>query len=179
MRTYDLHPQDIPYVLNPICVKFPKCWLWNSDKVGQIGNSPLLFFFNEDHWMLPLSMPVSCRQWMMWCSSLCARLSVPSSFFFFFFKFYLTLHSSLVGNSGRLTWVKLQQRQEQRYPFLTVRAVFSCVQAEVWLPMFGIINVHTDVNACDCTRGLYGRQKWVCSESWPLAVISFTSNKNS
>ena len=36
-------------------------------------------------------------------------------------------------NSGRLTWVRLQQPHEQCYPFLTVRAVFSCVQAKVGL----------------------------------------------
>ena len=53
----------------------------------------------------------------------------------------------------------IQQPQEQRYPFLTVRAVFSCVQTEVWLPMLGIFNARTDVNACDRTRGLYGHRK--------------------
>ena len=56
-------------------------------------------------------------------------------------------------NSGRLTLVRLQQPQERRHPFLTVRAVFSCVQTKVWLPMLGIFNVRADVNACDCTRG--------------------------
>ena len=74
-------------------------------------------------------------------------------------------YSSLAGNSGRLNRVRLQQPQEQCYPFLTVRAVFSCVQSKVWLPMFGIFNVRTDVNACDCTRGLYGHRKRVCTES--------------
>ena len=49
---------------------------------------------------------------------------------------------------------KVQQLQEQRYPFLPVCAVFSCVQTMVWLPMFGILNVCKDVDACDCTRGL-------------------------
>ena len=46
--------------------------------------------------------------------------------------------------------------QEQRYPFLSVCVVSSCVQTMVWLPAFGLFNVHTDVDACDCTRGLYG-----------------------
>ena len=50
---------------------------------------------------------------------------------------------------------------------LTVCAVFSCVQATVWLPMLGILNVRTDVNACDCTRGLYGHRK---SLHWKLTL---------
>ena len=33
------------------------------------------------------------------------------------------------------------------YPFLSVCAVFSCVHTMVWLPVFGIFNVHTDVLA--------------------------------
>ena len=71
------------------------------------------------------------------------------------FFFNLALHSSLtVGNSGGLTWVRLQQPQEQRYPFLTVCAVFSCVQTKVGLPLFGIVKVCTDNNACDFTQGL-------------------------
>ena len=45
-------------------------------------------------------------------------------------------------------------------------AVFSCVQAKVWLPVLGSFNVHTDVNACDCTRGLYGHRKRVGTKSW-------------
>ena len=65
------------------------------------------------------------------------------------FIFILTFYLSLAGNSGRLTWVRLQQPHEQRYPFLTVRAVFSCVQIKAWLPMLGIFNVSTDVNTCD------------------------------
>ena len=48
---------------------------------------------------------------------------------------------------------KAQQPQEQRYPFISVCVVFSCVQTMVWLPVCGIFNVHTDVDTCDCTRG--------------------------
>ena len=42
---------------------------------------------------------------------------------------------SLAGISGRksFTWVRLQQPQEQRYPFLSVCAVFVCVPALLWL----------------------------------------------
>ena len=46
-----------------------------------------------------------------------------------------------------------------------MRAVFSCIQAKVWLPVLGIFIVRTDRNACDSTRGLYGRRKTACTES--------------
>ena len=48
---------------------------------------------------------------------------------FNFLKCYLSLHLSLLRNSGRLTWVSLQP-QEQSYQFLTVRAVFLCVSKQ-------------------------------------------------
>ena len=95
----------------------------------------------------------------------CPQVNSPKRIFFFFF--FLALHSSLAGNSGRLTWIRLQQPQEQRYPFLTVRAVFIVPlrfpryfpiqgndQTKVWLPVLGIFNVRSGVNAYDCTRGL-------------------------
>ena len=66
---------------------------------------------------------------------------------------FFALHLSLAGNSDRLTWVRLQQQQEQRYPFLTVREVLLCVRTKEELPMVWIFNVRTDVNSCDCTRG--------------------------
>ena len=72
---------------------------------------------------------------------------------------------TLAGNSGRLPGYIAQQPQEQRYPFLSVYVVFLCVQTMVWLLAFGIVNVHTDVDACDCTRGLYGHRKRDCTES--------------
>ena len=36
----------------------------------------------------------------------------------------------------------------------------------VRLPVFGIFNVRTAIDACDCTRGLYGHRKRVCTGSW-------------
>ena len=61
---------------------------------------------------------------------------------------------------------KAQQPQEQRYPFLSVCVVF-CVQTMVyiWLPVFGNFNMNTDVDACNCTWGLYGHYKIVCNRS--------------
>ena len=52
------------------------------------------------------------------------------SYFLFFFLYSALL--SLVGISGLLTWIRLQQLQEQQYPFLPVCAVFSCVQTVVY-----------------------------------------------
>ena len=49
----------------------------------------------------------------------------------FFYKIFLIPHCSVFEqNLGRLTGVRQQQQpQEQRYPFLTVRAVLSCALA--------------------------------------------------
>ena len=69
------------------------------------------------------------------------------------------------GKFGSPYESKAQQPQEQRYPFLSVCAVFPCVQTMVWLPVLGIFNVHTDVDACDCTLGQYGHRMRVCIES--------------
>ena len=60
---------------------------------------------------------------------------------------------------------KAQQSQEQRYPFLSVRAVFSCVQTMVWLPVFGIFNVRVDVDSCNCTA-----QRLLESLHWKLTL---------
>ena len=42
-----------------------------------------------------------------------------------------------------------QQPQKPRFPFLPLCAVVVCVQTVV----YGIFNVRTDVDACDCTLG--------------------------
>ena len=59
---------------------------------------------------------------------------------------------------------KAQQPQEQRYPLLSVCAVFPCVQTMVWLPALGIFTVRTDVDDCDYRRGQQGHRKRVCTE---------------
>ena len=56
-------------------------------------------------------------------------------------------------NSGRPT--RLQQPQEQRYPFLpALCVVFLYVQTILWLPKLGLFNVRQAwlVDACDRTR---------------------------
>ena len=82
--------------------------------------------------------------------------------FFFFLKHFLVPCRKFQSPYQS----KTQQPQEQRYPFLSVCAVFVCVQTMVWLPMFGISNVRTDVDACDSTQGLYRCHKRVCTGSW-------------
>ena len=71
------------------------------------------------------------------------------------------------GKSGSPYPGKSQQPQEHRYPFLSVCGVFSCIQTMIWLPVFGIFNVRSDADACDCTRGLCGHRQRVRTESWP------------
>ena len=61
------------------------------------------------------------------------------NFMFFCFFFQNFIHS-FARNLDHLTWVRLQQLQEQCYTFLTACAVFLCVQTKVWLPMLGSFN---------------------------------------
>ena len=35
----------------------------------------------------------------------------------------------------------------------------------VWLPVLDIFNLNTDLDACDCTQGLYEHRKRVCTAS--------------
>ena len=70
------------------------------------------------------------------------------------------------GNFSHSYLGKAQQLQEQHYPFLSGCAVFSCVQTLLWLPVLGIFNMCTDVDACNCTQGLYRHCKRVCAGSW-------------
>ena len=53
------------------------------------------------------------------------------------------------------TWVRLQQPREQHYLFLPVSAGFLWVQTMVWSQCLRFFYVRTDVDACDCTWGLY------------------------
>ena len=72
---------------------------------------------------------------------------------------------SLAGNSCHLTWVRhSSHKSSATHSYQCVQ--YFCVQTMVWLPMFGIFNTRTDVPACNCTQGLYGHRKRVCTESW-------------
>jgi len=81
------------------------------------------------------------------------------------FLMYVVVSTLLSLEGGESHLGKAQPSQEQRYPFLSVCVGFLCVQTMVWLPAFGILNVHTGVDACNCTQGLYRCRKRVCTES--------------
>ena len=108
-----------------------------------------LSLFQSYNWMEVRNMYIP---WVFWIKQ--------GGLIAFSFQFY---HA---GNLGRLTRVRLKQPQKQRYPFLTMRVVLSCVQTKVWLPVLGIFNMRTDVQTCDCTGGLYRHLRTVCTESW-------------
>ena len=75
---------------------------------------------------------------------------LPLIFFLFFFSTFSVLHCPLW--EMRVTPGKVHQLQEQCYSFLPVSAVFFCVQTIVWISVFGLFNVHTNV---DARGGLY------------------------
>ena len=78
-------------------------------------------------------------------------------------------------NSGRLTRIRLQQRQEQRYPLLPMSAVFSCVHTMIyiyiWLPVCAVFScVHTMVYIY-----IYGYQCVQCfsvSTQWYICMAT-------
>ena len=101
-----------------------------------------LHFFVKDE-VVVLCVCLGSAQYL-WISIGLVIVQLKAVFFLFLFLI-LALHLSHVGNFGCLTWVRLQQLQEQCYPFLKVHVVFLCVQTKVWLPVLGIFNVGTDV----------------------------------
>ena len=103
--------------------------------------------------------------WQFSIKTSCVKAGIMEYMYTLLLLLLLLLLLSLAGNSGRLTWARLQQPKEQRYPFQVGCAVFSCVQTMVWLPVFGILNVHTHADAGDCTRGLCGHPKRVCTRT--------------
>ena len=85
---------------------------------------------------------------VVFCLIICL-LAYCYCFWFVFLVLRCLLRESRVALPG-----ETQQQQEQRYPFLPVSAVLLGVQKMVWLPVFGILNVRTDADACDCTLWL-------------------------
>ena len=71
---------------------------------------------------------------------------------------------SLAGTFWSLYLGTAQQPQEQCCPFLTVCALFSCVQTMVWLPVFRIFNLRTESPAGNPTWGLHGHRRRVGTE---------------
>ena len=52
------------------------------------------------------------------------------------------------------------------YSCRCVQYGFVCVQIMILLSTLRIVNIRTDVDAYDCTRGLYRYGKRVCTENW-------------
>ena len=77
----------------------------------------------------------------------------------------------LAGNLGCLTWVKHSSHKSgATHSYCCVQCF--CVQTMVWLPVipvFGIFNMRTDVDACDCTKRLYRHHKRACTGRWVWA----------
>ena len=72
-----------------------------------------------------------------------------------------------LGKFGLLSLVKRTAATRAALPFPTsVCSISLCVQTVVWLPGFGVFNVQTDVDACDCTQWLHKHHYRVCTESW-------------
>ena len=74
---------------------------------------------------------------------------------FFFFATILSQWDFSYGKFGLLSPVKASC-EEWRYPTYAACGVFECFQNPPNSDMdHRIFIVHTDVNACDCTRGYY------------------------
>ena len=79
---------------------------------------------------------------------------------------------SLAGNSGRLTWVRHSSRQS------SATHSYQCVQycrvskQRYGCQCWGFATQRTTVvDACDCTRGLYGHRKRFCTKSKLQALV--------
>ena len=92
----------------------------------------------------------------------CRRLSDSKSFFFFFNTSIIAHGKFRSPYLGKATAVA-----KAMLPIPTcVCSTFICIPTVVWLPILGIFNVYTDVNACDCIQGLCGHCKRICTEKW-------------
>ena len=80
------------------------------------------------------------------------------------------------GKFGSLYLDKTQQPQEQRYPFLSVCAVLSvCPNDGVAARVWDLLTCALSVDACDCTRRLYGQRKRVCTGNLTLEEKSLAA----
>ena len=124
-------------------------------------SSPLVLSLHQLLVFFPLAkvFPVRLRSRAMYCSNTnfsCFRMWIKFDEHERFWIGYSTSGFVPCGKCrkfGSPYLGKAQQPQEQRYPFPSVCAVFPSVQTMLWLPVFGICNVRTDADACDCTRG--------------------------
>ena len=81
-------------------------------------------------------------------------------------KWYCICHVIPYGEFGSPYLGKATAAARAVLPIPTSKCIFLCVQTVVCLPVFGILNMHSDVDACNCTQGLYEHCKRVCTDSW-------------
>ena len=80
-----------------------------------------------------------------------SKQSSSSSFLLLFSFSFLSTSLSLVVKSGRLT---AAARAALPIP-IGVCSIITCPNNDMgWVPVLGMSNVRTDVDACDCTQGL-------------------------
>ena len=101
----------------------------------------------QTSFLLPRGWVALCV-WVPLCVCVCVSMSMSVCLCLGGFSYFFI---SCGGNAGRHAWIRHSSRQEQRYPFLPVTAVFSCFQTMVWLAVLGVYNVRTYVDARDCT----------------------------
>ena len=86
------------------------------------------------------------------------------------FLFFLNINSSLslAQSSGRLTRVRHSScKSNAIWQLVPVQCVqYFPNNGTAAAPMFGVFDVCTDADASDCTKGLYGHRKRVCTDSW-------------
>ena len=88
--------------------------------------------------------------------------------FLLFFRVNSTA-SSFQGNLGHLTWVRHSSRKNIRVSVCSFCCLFGVHIMDTntfRLPVVQIFNMLTDVDAYNCTWGLYKHHERVCTESW-------------
>ena len=92
-------------------------------------------------------------------------LALNGVFFLFFYNFIVPM--GFLRWEIRVAFPGESQLQQSRATQLRVHTgCFQCFHNPPNSDMdYEVFNVRTDVNACDCARGVYGHRKRVCTES--------------
>ena len=83
------------------------------------------------------------------------------------FKIFVSTSLSFARNSGLLAWIGHSSWKRSAVHFYKYVQYFHVSKQSYGCQCLGFLNVHTDVDACDCTRGLCGHRKRICIGSWP------------
>ena len=105
-----------------------------------------------------------CTDYLYWC---CAECTGGCSTFYAFFFYSCIVPMGFLPSEIRVAFPRESQPRQSRYQTYCACWVFQCFHNPSNSDIdYGIFNVHTDENTCDCTRGVYGYRKRVCTESW-------------